>query len=116
MKTLAAVTRSNFVESIHCGFICTDGCGLPIFLLPIEKMAMAYARLANYAFNNQSKYHEACRTIWDAMTRYPCMVAGEGEFCTELMKATKGRIIGKIGAEAVYCLGLKEKNLAFALK
>ena len=46
------------------------------------------------------------------MNEYPEMVAGTKEFCTELMQATKGKLIAKIGAESVYCVGVKDKNWA----
>lgn len=93
-----------------------DGCGLPIFMLPIYKMALSYARLTRYSQNPGNIYHEACKTVFEAMNEYPEMVAGTGEFCTELMKYTNGKLIAKIGAEAVYCLGIKEKNLGVCIK
>ncbi|HHW23265.1 MAG TPA: asparaginase [Clostridiaceae bacterium] len=94
----------------------TDGCGLPIFLLPARKMALSYARLVRYAQEPDNPYHEPCKTVFEAMTTYPEMVAGSREFCTELMSATKGKLIGKIGAEAVYCLGIKKGSLGVCVK
>lgn len=93
-----------------------DGCGLPIFLLPVCKMALSYARLAQFSKEPDSSYHNACKTVFEAMTTHPKMVAGTHEFCTELMSVTKGKLIGKIGAEAVYCLGIKEGNLGACIK
>jgi L-asparaginase II len=93
-----------------------DGCGLPIFILPVYNMALSYARLTKYSQDSDSTYHEACRTIFKAMNAHPDMVAGTGEFCTELMQHTNGKLIAKIGAEAVYCLGIKEKSLGVCIK
>jgi len=50
------------------------------------------------------------------MNKHPEMVAGTDGFCTELMKATGGRLIGKIGAQGVYCIGIREPQLGIALK
>ncbi len=94
----------------------TDGCGLPIFLLPACKMALSYAKLTQFSQDSANTYHNACKTVFDAMTTHPEMIAGTNEFCTELMSVTKGRLIGKVGAEAVYCLGIKEGNIGVCIK
>lgn len=112
LKTIAEFTDED-EDSITLG---TDGCGLPTFMLPIRKIALSYARIAGSSQDGSSKYHRACKTVFDAMTQYPEMVAGTGEFCTELMSATNGKLIGKIGSEAVYCLGIKKDNLGVCIK
>ena len=112
LRTIALFTDEN-AASILMG---TDGCGLPIYMLPMEKIALSYARLTQWAQEDKNDYHETCKTVFDAMTRHPEMVAGQGEFCTELMEAAGGRLIAKIGAEAVYCLGLRQGNLGVSLK
>ena len=112
MKTISIFTDED-IKNIPIGI---DGCGLPIFILPIYKMALSYARLTRYSQDPDSTYHEACKTVFEAMSEYPEMVAGTGEFCTELMQYTSGKLIAKIGAEAVYCLGIKEKKLGICIK
>lgn len=112
LKTISEFTDEK-VDSIPVGI---DGCGVPICMLPINKIALAYARLAGYARDRDSIYHETCKTIFEAMTGYPEMIAGEGEFCTELMRTTGDRLIGKVGAEAVYCLAIKKGNLGVCVK
>jgi L-asparaginase II len=112
LKTVAELTDME-AESIRTG---TDGCGTPIFLLPIYNIALAYARIAEFAQNKASACHYACKTIFESMTEYPEMVAGEHEFCTELMRETGGKLIGKVGCEAVYCLGVKRDNLGICIK
>lgn len=93
-----------------------DGCGLPIFLLPLRKMALSYAKLMKFADEPGNPYHKACKTVCDAMISYPEMISGSKGFCTELMRVTRGKLIGKIGAEAVYCLGIKEGCLGACVK
>ncbi|NLM75693.1 MAG: asparaginase [Clostridiaceae bacterium] len=112
LKTLSYFTGEE-EDTIATG---TDGCGLPIFMLPIKKIALSYARIVQYAQDRNSEYYEACKTIFEAMNEYPEMVAGTKEFCTELMQATKGKLIAKIGAESVYCVGVKDKKLGMCIK
>lgn len=112
LKTVAEFTEVE-AESISIG---TDGCGAPIYLLPIYNIALAYAKLSEYAQNENSDYHFACKTIFDSMTQHPEMVAGENEFCTELMRATNGKLVGKVGSEAVYCIAVKKDNLGICIK
>ena len=112
LKTISFFTDQK-IDKIPIG---VDGCGLPIFILPIYNMALSYARLTRYSQDPDSIYHEACKSVFEAMNEHPEMVAGTGEFCTELMQYTNGKLIAKIGAEAVYCLGIKEKNLGICIK
>lgn len=93
-----------------------DGCGVPIYLLPMNKIAMAYARLVYYAEQPDHPYHQACKVVFEAMNEYPEMVAGDYEFDTELMKRTSGKLVAKVGCEAVYCIGIREKNLGVCIK
>lgn len=112
LKTISFFTDQK-IDKIPIG---VDGCGLPIFILPIYNMALSYARLTRYSQDPDSTYHQACKSVFEAMNEYPEMVAGTGEFCTDLMQHTHGKLIAKIGAEAVYCLGIKEKNLGICIK
>ncbi len=112
IKAISSFTEQE-ISDIPVGI---DGCGLPIFMLPINKMALAYAKLTYYSQDEKSHYLKSSSTIFEAMTKYPEMIAGSNEFCTELMQVTKGKLIAKIGAEAVYCLGIKNGNLGVCLK
>jgi L-asparaginase II len=112
LKTIAEFTDED-ASSIPTG---TDGCGAPIYLMPINKIALSYAKLTMHSQNEKSPYYKACKTVFDSMTQYPEMVAGDYEFCTELMNATKGKLIGKVGSEAVYCLGIKEGSIGICMK
>lgn len=112
LQTIAEFTNED-VNSIPFG---TDGCGVPVYLLPIYKIALSYAKFSENSENPASSYYYPCRTIFESMVSFPEMVAGDKEFCTELMQVTKGKLIGKLGSEAVYCLGVKEGNLGICIK
>ncbi|MCR4962757.1 MAG: asparaginase [Firmicutes bacterium] len=79
-----------------------DGCGVPVFGMPLSHMAKAYYRLAHPQTLPERRGQAAAR-ITRAMGAYPTMVAGRGRFCSELMRVTQGRIIGKLGADGIYC-------------
>lgn len=51
-----------------------------------------------------------------AMAAHPHLIAGEGETCTELMRAMGGKVAIKGGAEAVYVAIVPEKGFGIALK
>lgn len=92
-----------------------DGCGVPVFRMPIKNMALAYANLSNpNKFSPERQ--KACKAITEAMTKYPQMVAGSDRFTTLLMEYFKGRIVAKDGSEGIFCLGIPEKGLGVAIK
>ena len=111
LETFAAFCEVA-VEDIKIGI---DGCSVPVFYLPLFNMALSYVKLTNPdAFDIH--FAKASRRIVEAMTSHPEMVAGTGGFCTELMRHTSGRMIGKVGANGVYCVGVKEKGIGLAVK
>lgn len=92
-----------------------DGCGLPTYLLPLERLAYVFARIA-VPDDLDAKTAAAIHRLTDAMSEYPEMVGGTGEFDTMLMKETRGKVIGKIGAEGVYGMAVPDRGLGIALK
>jgi L-asparaginase II len=89
-----------------------DGCNLPAPAAPLQSIARIYALFAASAEGvatrlSPNRAHNAAR-IFKAMTSHPDLVAGEGRFCTELMRAYNGLLIGKIGAEACYGVAVRQ--------
>ncbi len=92
------------VESIALG---TDGCGVPVFGMPVRSMALMYARLVAPPKDFDEPTRAACARIVEAMVTYPEMVGGTRErFDTEVMRAAAGRVVSKVGAEGVYTAGI----------
>ncbi len=84
-----------------------DGCAVPVFGMPVRAMALAYARLVSPPPRIDSRARAACERIVKAMIDYPEMVGGtKNRLDTELIRAGKGRLISKIGAEGVYTVGV----------
>jgi L-asparaginase II len=83
-----------------------DGCSAPTFGVPLRSLALAFARLVNPP-DEDSDFVRAMRRIVTAMINHPEMLGGtRGRFDTELTRAAHGKLVCKIGAEAVYCVGV----------
>jgi len=95
--------------------IGTDGCGVPVFGLPVYNMALAWARLTKADSLGEDKA-VAARRITQAMTNCPQLVAGTGRLCTALMTHLNGRVVAKSGAEGVYCVGILNQGIGIAVK
>ncbi|WP_350343422.1 asparaginase [Proteinivorax tanatarense] len=92
-----------------------DGCGVPVYGMPIFNWALAYSYLADPK-ENELIEENVIQTITDAMIENPDMVGGTDRFCTDLMKAGNGNLVAKAGAEGVYCVGIKDQKRGIAVK
>jgi L-asparaginase II len=92
-----------------------DGCSIPTIAIPLDKAAAAIARFADPS-KLATDRAAACRRIQNAISHYPKMIAGSDRLCTALDGAAHGKVIAKIGAEAVYLAALPELGLGIALK
>lgn len=86
-----------------------DDCGAPTYFMQLRQLGWLYAQLAS---GNSLDMERVSR----AMTHHPTMVAGDGEFDTELMRLTEGEIISKSGAEGVQCIGRVGEGVGLAIK
>lgn len=83
-----------------------DGCSAPTFGVPLRSLALAFARLVNPS-DKDSGVAQAAHRVVAAMIKHPEMVGGtKGRFDTDLLRAAHGKLICKIGAEAVYSVGV----------
>jgi len=89
-----------------------DGCGVPVFGLPLANMALSFARLATAARRGD----DAPARVVAAMTSHPFLVGGSDRFDTVLMEALDGKVLCKIGAEGVHTLALLDRGVGIALK
>lgn len=92
-----------------------DGCGIPVFGIPLEKLARGMARLADPRGLSEER-RAAAERIRRAVAAEPFMVAGTGGFCTEVMETLGPAAFVKTGAEGVFCLALPERGIGVALK
>ena len=91
-------------------FICAhDDCGAPTYFMQLGQIATLYAQLASGSSLDMER-------ILRAMTYHPVMVAGDGEFDTEIMRLTKGELVSKAGAEGIQCIGRVGEGMGLAIK
>ena len=96
--------------------LATDGCSAPTFRLPLDRMATAFARVANPE-GLEADRARACERIQAAVARYPELIAGRYKrICTDLVRVSGGRLFAKVGAEGVYVIGVREAGVGLAVK
>ncbi len=101
-------------ERTHDGVADTviDGCGVPCFVLPLEKMATAWATLGV----EMSQSTSSLGKIGRAMAAQPQFVSGTGRLDLALYQALPEPLVTKIGAEGLICGAYPQRGLGFALK
>lgn len=92
-----------------------DGCVAPAFALPIAAFAGALSKYADPSSLEKPRA-DALRRITQAMIAHPELVAGTGRIDTVLMRAAKGRVAIKAGAEGYFAAILPEAGLGIAIK
>ncbi|UBF23923.1 asparaginase [Kovacikia minuta CCNUW1] len=86
-----------------------DDCGAPTYFMQLGQIASLYALLS-------SRDNLDMERIVRAMTHHPTMIAGDGEFDTELMRLTEGELLSKGGAEGVLCIGRLDEGMGLTIK
>lgn len=92
----------------------TDGCGVPTFGVPLTALALAFARFGSPSGDDDLAH--AARIIADAIRAHPHMIAGTGRFDSDLIRATRGRILGKMGADGVFAAAVPGLGIGLAVK
>ena len=93
-----------------------DGCSAPIFAMPVFNQALAFKNLTVPQKFGDEKINRACALILEAIATYPEMVAGSKRYCTDLIRETKGKIIGKTGADGIYNIAVPSKKWGICIK
>jgi L-asparaginase II len=107
-QAVAATLRDYCDVDINSAPVGVDGCSVPTWAMPLRKVALGFARMAQPS-------DEAGQRILRAVRAHPFMVAGSGRFDTQIMQRIP-RLFIKVGAEGVYCGCIPHAGLGFALK
>ncbi|MCQ6561428.1 asparaginase [Paenibacillus mendelii] len=91
-----------------------DGCGLPIFALPLNKIALAYLKLACPDLIDDAATRDAAARMARLMNEYPDMIADTQFVCSALLKDPN--LAAKGGAKGVYGIGLRKERIGISLK
>jgi L-asparaginase II len=90
--------------------VAIDGCGAPVFYVPLKNIALGYARLAG------AQPGSPAGILMAAILAHPRHIAGDGRLETAVMEALPGKIFAKSGAEGGYGLSLTGGGLGVAFK
>ena len=95
-----------------------DGCSAANPAVPLSAMARGFARFASAkaAGPGADARERALARIRGAMIAEPVLVAGEGRFCTDVLRAGAGAVVTKTGAEGLQCLGFPATGEGVAIK
>lgn len=108
--TVALFTSVPY-EKIRLG---TDGCGVPVFGVPGDRIARSFLLLARPELIPDPYFADAARRMTGLMHRFPHLIRGRNYLCTRL-NADPG-VVAKGGASGVYALGLKKAALGVMFK
>ena len=92
-----------------------DGCSAPNFATSLEGAARAMAAFATAGGRSGARARAMVR-LHEAMRLHPELVSDDGTTCTELMRATGGKLAIKGGADGFYVAIWPERGLGVALK
>lgn len=107
LSTLSEVPVSEITIGV-------DGCGVPVFAIPLKSMAITYLKLACPDLITDTLLQKAVIEMTSIMNDQSIMVASEQFICSILLQDKN--IVAKGGAQGVYCFGLKSERLGFSLK
>jgi len=80
-----------------------DGCSAPNYFLPFENIARMFSRFMS-GHGLSDKRAQACQTLMRAVVRHPYLIAGKKRFCSDLVAASQGDLLGKVGAMGNFIL------------
>jgi len=95
--------------------VAIDGCSAPAFSFPLVALARGFKNLA-IGQGKTPEVQKALKRIFEAMTSYPKMVAGEKRLDYDLMRSFEGNAVCKVGAESVEGIGFAEQKIGIAVK
>jgi L-asparaginase II len=104
-RTMLAEVAAAAGLAEHDVAVAVDGCGVSTFAVPLDRMALAFARLAQI---------EGGDRVTRAMRAWPELIRGSKAPDTQLMRALRGWV-AKGGAEALFCAATSD-GLGVALK
>lgn len=87
--------------------VSTDGCGLPVCALSLKQLCISFLNI----FLNP-KYN----IIRHAFEQYPYIIGGDGRLDSEIINASSGKLIAKVGAGGLIAVVNPEVKQAVAVK
>ena len=111
-EILRAISILSEVPQEQIG-IGIDGCGVPVFAVPVKNIAVAFKNIACIDTIPDSGLREAAGRFIPRIHKYPLMMRGTGYLCSLINYDPN--LIAKGGANGVYGIGLKKERLGISL-
>jgi L-asparaginase II len=110
-----AVAEMAGLESQDLG-LSIDGCSAPCFRLPLAALGRALARVASPSGLPEPR-RAACERMLRAVADHPELIAGtRRRLCTDLVRASRGRLFPKIGGDTLFAVGVRGAGRALVLR
>jgi L-asparaginase II len=103
LKTIAEIGEMDIGEIA----LAPDGCSIPNFAFPMDRLAYMFARLGD---PEGSHFGEPLMRIKEAILAHPHMISGTGRFDETLMDQKPGEIISKAGAMGLQAVALRHEG------
>jgi len=114
-REVKAVLEGTTGAKIPDEYRAVDGCSVPTWAVPLDALALAFARFATGRHMGE-KRAAAAQRLRAAVAAKPWFVSGTGRFSSELMGHFGARAFVKGGAEGVYCGALPQLGYGVAIK
>lgn len=112
LKAVMATMSGCDLSAVPTGY---DGCGIPVYGVPLSGLATAMARFADPSALAPDR-RAAVRRIVAACAGNPLLIAGTDRFNSAILAETGVRCLLKSGAEGVFAGAAPEQGLGICLK
>jgi L-asparaginase II len=112
MKQMFATFAEVSADSLG---VYVDGCSAPTFSTTLVAAATAFRNFGRPPVALGTKVQEAAARLKTALRAHPFLLGGSARFCTDLVIATEGRVLGKVGAAGFYGAFCEESGRGVAL-
>lgn len=97
----------KYCELKHNPPVCIDGCGTPVYAMPLYNMAKGYL---NLFLSKQGQIFKK------AFYKHPYNIGGHERLDTAIIQASEGTLIAKVGAEGLCIVFNPKKEQVLAVK
>lgn len=104
----------SLMSEYHDPKVSLDGCGVPVFSVPLQNLAISFKNLACIDTIKDEMYMQTAKRYVPTIHEHPLLIRGAGYICSVLNM--DANIIAKGGANGVYGFGLKKQRLGVAFK
>ncbi len=111
IQEMIAYMSDTPMDDISIG---VDGCGVPVFAVPFQRIARSYLKLSCPDLIPDADVRRAVEENMQRLHAYPNMIAGQN--IVDSIITSNPDLVAKSGAMGVYAIGCKSKGLGIVFK